>query len=63
MENQNDNSGIEPVKHNSAGIEQWNDRLDENLESEETGDVEADEKAKDFSAHRGSGDQSDEAAD
>jgi hypothetical protein len=46
----------DPVK----GQNDWNDRLDENLEPEDHNDENADEKAKDFSAKYGSGDQSDQ---
>lgn len=60
MENQKNN---EPVKQNPDGLDQWNDRLDENLESEQTGDVGADEKAREYSEEKGSGDQSDEEGD
>ena len=60
MENQKNN---EPVKSNPDGLDQWNDRLDENLESEQTGDVDADEKAREYSEEKGSGDQSDEEGD
>lgn len=42
------------------GINNWNDRLDENLESKDHNDVSADEKAEDFSEKFGSGDQSDD---
>jgi len=58
MENQNSKTEKDQVK--PAGIDQWNDRLDENLENEKEGDVTADEKAKEFSEEHGSGDQSDE---
>lgn len=44
---------------NAAGLNNWNDRLDENLESEEDGDLSADENAKKYSEEKGSGDQSD----
>lgn len=46
-----------PVK----GMNDWNDRLDENLETEKQGDVNADDRAKDFSEQVGSGDQSDQS--
>ena len=58
MENQNNNTEKDQVKPD--GIDQWNDRLDENLENEKEGDVTADEKAREFSEQQGSGDQSDE---
>ena len=45
----------------SHGLNDWNDRLDENLEPENHSDVVADENAKDFSEKLGSGDQSDES--
>lgn len=62
MENEKDKLSGEQVKTNADGINQWNDRLDENLESEQTGDIEADEKAREYSEENGSGDQSDEDA-
>ncbi|WP_442588741.1 hypothetical protein ACSBL2_22150 [Pedobacter sp. AW31-3R] len=43
----------------ATGLDNWNDRLDENLEKEEKGNLWADEKAKEYSAEKGSGDQSD----
>ncbi|MET1057114.1 MAG: hypothetical protein ABWY16_17515 [Pedobacter sp.] len=58
MENQNNKTEKDQVKPD--GIDQWNDRLDENLEPEKEGDVTADEKAREFSEKEGSGDQSDE---
>ncbi len=51
----------ENAKHPDQGLDNWNDRLDENLEPETHNDVDADEKAKDFSEKYGSGDQSDQA--
>lgn len=48
------------AKHPDQGINDWNDRLDQNLEPEDHNDPNADEKAKDFSSRYGSGDQSDE---
>jgi hypothetical protein len=33
---------------NKTGLDKWNDRLDENLEPQGEGDVEADENAEDF---------------
>jgi len=41
------------------GLDSWNERLDENLENEDDADLKADEKAKRYSAEKGSGDQSD----
>lgn len=49
-------------ENSDQGIDNWNDRLDQNLESENHNDVSADEKAEDFSKKFGSGDQSDENA-
>ncbi len=63
MENQKDELNAKEVKPGTDGIDQWNDRLDENLENEENGDVEADEKARKYSEEHGSGDQSDEGED
>ncbi|MDQ0965506.1 hypothetical protein QFZ20_000909 [Flavobacterium sp. W4I14] len=51
----------EKAKHPVEGLNDWNDRLDENLEPEAHNDSDADEKAKDFSAKYGSGDQSDQS--
>lgn len=48
-------------KDTSDGLDKWNDRLDDNLESEDRGDTEADDNARDYSEKHGSGDQSDEA--
>jgi hypothetical protein len=42
-----------------SGIDEWNDRLDENLEPERGGDEEADENAREYTDLKGSGDQSD----
>lgn len=53
----------ENAKHPEQGLDNWNDRLDENLEPEAGNDVAADEKAKDFSEKYGSGDQSDQGDD
>jgi len=52
---------VENAKHPVKGLNDWNDRLDENLEPEDHNDSDADEKAKDFSAKYGSGDQSDQS--
>ncbi|TCD08251.1 hypothetical protein EZ449_12645 [Pedobacter frigidisoli] len=48
-------------KDPAKGLDNWNDRLDENLESNDQNDTLADEKAKDFSEKLGSGDQSTDA--
>lgn len=45
---------------NKTGLDKWNDRLDNNLEQENTGDEQADENARTYSEEEGSGDQSDE---
>ena len=50
----------ENAENPDKGLDNWNDRLEENLEPEEHTDIEADEKAKDFSEKYGSGDQSDQ---
>lgn len=50
----------ENSKNPQQGLNNWNDRLDENLEPEDHNNSVADEKAKDFSEKYGSGDQSDE---
>jgi hypothetical protein len=67
MENQKedlDKSKTEFAKENAKqpakGLNDWNERLDENLEPEDHNDNIADEKAKNFSAKYGSGDQSDQ---
>lgn len=60
MENETGKPAEKELSETSEGINQWNDRLDENLESENTGDPGADEKARDYSTAHGSGDQSDE---
>ncbi|WP_293308975.1 hypothetical protein [Pedobacter sp. UBA5917] len=62
MENQEQaksNFSKENAKHPEQGLNNWNDRLDENLEPEDHNNGTADEKAKDFSEKYGSGDQSD----
>jgi len=46
-------------ENKKTGLDQWNERLDNNLESEDTGNTNADERAKEFSEQEGSGDQSD----
>lgn len=50
----------ENTENPDQGLNNWNDRLDENLETENQNNNTADEKAKDFSEKYGSGDQSDE---
>ena len=53
---------IEKNQENPAqGLNDWNDRLDENLEQKDQNDISADENAKDFSDKFGSGDQSDKS--
>ncbi|PWS29430.1 hypothetical protein DHW03_06340 [Pedobacter yonginense] len=54
-----ENSNLK-VENPAKGINDWNDRLDENLEPTDHNDVAADEKAEDFSKKFGSGDQSDD---
>lgn len=44
---------------NNKGLDAWNNRLDQNLEPEKTGNELADIKAEEYSAEEGSGDQSD----
>lgn len=56
MEIQHNNT--DPEKEN--GLDKWNDRLDENMESEEKADPEADSKAKEYSEENGSGYQPDD---
>ncbi|ETZ24438.1 hypothetical protein [Pedobacter sp. V48] len=50
-------------QHSKTGLDEWNDRLDENCENEHEGNELADEKARDYSYKAGSGDQSDETID
>jgi len=63
MENQEEKINKEPVKSNSEGLDNWNDRLDQNLEGENSADPQADEKARLYSEKSGSGDQSDDTGD
>jgi hypothetical protein len=46
----NDEAGKTPSIDNTpkTGLDEWNERLDENLEPEGEADPEADEKAEDF---------------
>lgn len=60
MEDHKKEESNAPVKSTDTGIDAWNDRLDENLEQEETGNSEAGEKARNYSEEHGSGDQSDD---
>jgi len=55
MDNQENTPKNEELKPDSEGIDKWNERLDENQESEQAGDLNADEKARKFSAEHGSG--------
>lgn len=48
---------------NKTGLDNWNDRLDQNFETEHEGNELADERARDYSYKAGSGDQSDETID
>lgn len=52
---------VKPLK--KTGLDEWNDRLDQNFETEHEGNELADEKARDYSYKTGSGDQSDETED
>jgi len=61
MENQQEENTKEVLKPNPGGLDDWNDRIDQNLESENAADPEADEKARLYSEQSGSGDQSDDA--
>lgn len=54
MENQNQeklkkNTSEIIEKDSSKGLNDWNDRLDENLEPEDSNDTDADVKAKEYS--------------
>jgi hypothetical protein len=59
IKNMSEVSNLDKPKH--SRLDDWNERLDENLEPEKGGDEEADENARDFSNENGSGDQSDKA--
>lgn len=64
-EPENDTSAKDAKKVNvnvdhKDSLDKWNDRLDQNLESEKESDPRADEKAKAYSEKHGSGDQSDD---
>jgi len=61
MENTSQSKANQGNQNPDKGINNWNERLDENLEPNAHNDVIADEKAKEFSEKHGSGDQSDEA--
>jgi len=61
MENTSQSKANQGNQNRDKGINNWNERLDENLEPNAHNDVIADEKAKEFSEKHGSGDQSDEA--
>ena len=68
MENQNKDQekskfSKQAQENPSKGLNDWNDRLDENLEPEKQGDTAVDDRAKDFSEQLGSGDQSDQSED
>lgn len=43
-----------------SGLDEWNNRLDQNMETEKNGNIAADERAKAYSEEKGSGDQSDD---
>ncbi|TDG35874.1 hypothetical protein EZJ43_10990 [Pedobacter changchengzhani] len=49
---------IESNESEQSGLDKWNERLDENLETEDHNDELADENAKNFSEKFGSADQS-----
>jgi len=54
MENQNQEKSKKNTseiieKDSSKGLNDWNDRLDENLEPEDRNDIDADIKAKEYS--------------
>jgi hypothetical protein len=61
MTEQNSSSKQENAEVNK-GIDNWNDRLDRNLEPEQHAHELADIRAEEFSDEKGSGDQSDESA-
>ncbi len=60
-ENEN-TKGVVP-NQNKTGLDAWNERLDNNLEPEQTGNEAADGNAENYSDLAGSGDQSDEDDD
>jgi len=45
-----------------SGLDEWNNRLDQNMEQENTGNPEADEQARTYTNEHGSGNQSDDSA-
>ncbi|MES2457333.1 MAG: hypothetical protein V4594_17385 [Bacteroidota bacterium] len=49
------------MSEENKGLDNWNERLDKNMESEEHGNSLADIRADDYSNENGSGDQSDDA--
>lgn len=59
MNNSHFNTNNEDPKE-KTNLDDWNDRLDENLEPEDSGDEAADEAAARYSDEEGSGDQSDD---
>ncbi|SMC51210.1 hypothetical protein [Pedobacter africanus] len=62
-ENRPENATLLKKHEHPDGIDNWNDRLDQNLETEHEGNELADEHARDYSEKYGSGDQSDENKD
>lgn len=60
MNNQETKKTIPESGGYQTGLDEWNNRLDKNLETEESGDIDADERAKAYSEEKGSGDQSDD---
>ncbi|MDR6784700.1 hypothetical protein ABIE26_003346 [Pedobacter africanus] len=61
--NRPENATLLKKHEHPDGIDKWNDRLDQNLETEHEGNELADEHARDYLEKYGSGDQSDENQD
>ncbi|MCX2454181.1 hypothetical protein OQX61_23120 [Pedobacter sp. PLR] len=61
MNTQNIDEQPKPNNQGKTGLDEWNERLDSNLETEHCGDELADERADHYSKQKGSGDQSDDS--
>jgi hypothetical protein len=60
MNNQETKKNAPEAGSYQTGLDEWNNRLDQNMETEESGNSAADERAKAYSEEKGSGDQSDD---
>lgn len=60
MNNQETKKNTPKTGGYQSGLDEWNNRLDQNLEKEQSGDSAANERAKAYSEEKGSGDQSDD---